>query len=107
MATIDDVYNLLTGTTHPLIIASSGTVLPLTSAQTSAMVDLSLSAYEGSGVAAYTDLSATTDAEAIASAVSGAVVSGIGAWGDLRWSKIYGIPLDEWDAIIRSASART
>jgi hypothetical protein len=31
---------------------------------------------------------------------SGAIVSGIGAWGDLRWSKIYGIPLDEWEIII-------
>ena len=38
--------------------------------------------------------------EDLASAVSGAIVSGIGAWGDLRWSKIYGIPLDEWDVIV-------
>ena len=33
-------------------------------------------------------------------AETSAIISGLGAWGDLRWSKIYGIPLDEWDIIV-------
>lgn len=69
----------------------------------SAATLLALSAYESTGVASKEDInniSAAIDASAVAAAVSGAIVSGIGAWGDLRWSKIYGIPLQQWDVII-------
>jgi hypothetical protein len=71
----------------------------------SAAVLSALSAYESTGVASKEDInnisiSAEVDASAVAAAVSGAIVSGIGAWGDLRWSKIYGIPLQQWDVII-------
>lgn len=40
-------------------------------------------------------------ASAVASASSAAIVSGIGEWGDLRWSKIYGIPLEQWDVVVK------
>lgn len=88
---------------------------------TSAQVDLSaisgvmnesLSAYEATGVASKIDInnieitgvSAEIPASAldyIITGVSGAIVSGIGEWGDLRWSKIYGIPLDQWDITVK------
>lgn len=104
MATIEDVYNFLTGTVYPAITGLND----LSTADVSGAVNESLSAYETSGVASQSDIQDIingTTSGAVASAVSGAIVSGIGAWGDLRWSKIYGIPLDEWDAIIRSSSA--
>ena len=74
--------------------------------------NIALSGYQSvsAGVAAYTDLSGISvslDASAldyivtgVVSGSSGSIVSGIGAWGDLRWSKIYGIPLEQWDALI-------
>ena len=89
---------------------------------TSATVDLSaisgvmnesLSAYESTGVASKIDINNITGVSAtiplssldyivtgVVSGSSGAVISGIGAWGDLRWSKIYGIPLQQWDVIV-------
>jgi len=90
-------------------ISASSAAGGLTSAQTSAMVLCGLSAYESTGVVSKTDLDNITGVSAtlpqgqldyIASSVSGSVVSGIGAWGDLRWSKIYGIPLQQWDVIV-------
>lgn len=32
--------------------------------------------------------------------LSAQIVSGIGEWGDLRWSKIYGIPLEQWNIVV-------
>ena len=72
-------------------------------ADVSGQVNNSLSAYETTGVASKIDIIINaTNPSAIASAVSGSIVSGIGEWGDLRWSKIYGIPLAQWDVVIGS-----
>jgi len=67
-------------------------------------VTSALSAYGLSGVAQQEHLLNLSGGAVDVSALSGAIVSGIGAWGDLRWSKIYGIPLDEWDIIITEYS---